>query len=103
MYNLAKLRIIARKESMINMIKIEFEVDGMRCGMCEAHINDAVRRVEGVRKVSSSHKKGKTEVIAQDGTNPEMIKQAIEQQGYIVKNTESGSYEKRGLFSRKEK
>ena len=26
------------------MIRITVQVDGMACGMCEAHVNDAVRR-----------------------------------------------------------
>lgn len=32
------------------MLKITLEVEGMRCGMCETHVNDVVRRVEGVKK-----------------------------------------------------
>ena len=27
------------------MIKITVRVEGMRCGMCEAYVNDAVRKV----------------------------------------------------------
>ena len=37
------------------MLKIVLEVEGMRCGMCETHVNDVVRRVDGVKKVKSSH------------------------------------------------
>lgn len=51
------------------MLKITLEVEGMRCGMCETHVNDVVRRVEGVKKVTSSHAKGRTEVIAEDSVN----------------------------------
>ena len=47
---------------------------GMRCGMCETHVGDVVRRVEGVKKVASSHAKGRTEVIAEDSVNVELIK-----------------------------
>ena len=46
------------------MLKIVLEVEGMHCGMCETHVNDVVRRVEGVKKVKSSHAKGRTEVVA---------------------------------------
>ena len=28
-----------------NMIKTTVKVDGMMCGMCESHVNDAVRKV----------------------------------------------------------
>lgn len=84
------------------MLKITLEVEGMRCGMCETHVNDVVRRVDGVKKVKSSHAKGRTEVIAEDGTNIGLIKEAIAKQGYGVGKVETEPYEKRGLFSRKE-
>ena len=35
------------------MLKITLEVEGMHCGMCETHVNDVVRRVEGVKKEES--------------------------------------------------
>ncbi len=83
------------------MLKITLEVEGMRCGMCETHVNDVVRRVDGVKKVKSSHAKGRTEVVAEDGTNIGLIKEAIAKQGYGVGKVETEPYEKRGLFSRK--
>ena len=63
------------------MLKITLEVEGMHCGMCETHVNDVVRRVEGVKKVKSSHAKGRTEVVAEDSVNTELIKEAIAKQG----------------------
>ena len=51
------------------MLKIVLEVEGMHCGMCETHVNDVVRRVDGVKKVKSSHAKGRTEVVAEDSVN----------------------------------
>ena len=83
------------------MLKITLEVEGMRCGMCETHVNDVVRRVEGVKKVKSSHIKGRTVVVAEDGMNAALIKEAIAKQGYGVGRIETQPYEKHGLFSRK--
>ncbi len=83
------------------MLKITLEVEGMRCGMCETHVNDVVRRMDGVKKVRSSHAKGRTEVITEDGVNIELIKEAIAKQGYGVGRIETEPYVKRGLFSRK--
>ena len=83
------------------MLKITLEVEGMRCGMCETHVNDVVRRMDGVKKVRSSHAKGRTEVIAEDVVNIELIKEAIAKQGYGVGRIETEPYVKRGLFSRK--
>ncbi len=65
------------------MKKYVFSVDGMMCGMCEAHVNDAVRKAANVQKVTSSHKSGKTEIIGDD-INVEAIKTAIEEEGYKV-------------------
>ena len=83
------------------MLKITLEVEGMRCGMCETHVNDVVRRVEGVKKVKSSHIKGRTVVVAEDGMDAALIKEAIAKQGYGVGRIETQPYEKRGLFSRR--
>ena len=46
------------------MEKITVGVDGMMCGHCEAHVNDAVRNALKVKKVSSSHAKKETVIIA---------------------------------------
>ena len=48
------------------MQKITLEIDGMMCGMCESHINDAIRKAFSVKKVSSSHSKDRTEIITDD-------------------------------------
>ena len=78
------------------------DVDALsRCGMCETHVNDVVRRVEGVKKVASSHAKGRTEVIAEDSVNAALIKEAIAKQGYGVGRIQTEPYEKHGLFTRK--
>ena len=77
------------------------QIEGMRCGMCETHVGDVVRRVEGVKKVASSHAKGRTEVIAEDSVNVELIKEAIAQQGYGVGQVPSDPCEKHGSFSSK--
>ena len=41
------------------MVKITVGIDGMACGMCEVHINEAVRNAFPVKKVTSSHTKKK--------------------------------------------
>ena len=40
------------------MVKTFVNVDGMMCGMCESHINDAIRQAMQVKRVTSSHSKG---------------------------------------------
>ena len=47
------------------MRKITVKVDGMMCGMCESHINDAIRRAFPIQKVTSSHTKGETVILCE--------------------------------------
>ena len=39
------------------MVKTTLGIDGMMCGMCESHMNDAIRNNFDVKKVTSSHSK----------------------------------------------
>lgn len=79
------------------MVKITVDVEGMACGMCEAHINDTVRRNFMVKKVASSHSKGKTEIIAEAPLEEEALKAAIGQSGYTVTGIHTEPYQKKGV------
>lgn len=85
------------------MVKITLKIDGMMCGMCEAHVNDVVRRGFPVKKVSSSHSKGTTEIIAQSALDGAKLKAAVEATGYKVLEIRTEEYEKKGfsLFGKK--
>ena len=77
------------------MQKITLQVDGMQCGMCEAHVNDAVRGAFPVKKVTSSHAKGETVVLAEAP-----LDEAKLQAGYTVGGIRTEEYQKAGLFAR---
>ena len=47
------------------MIQYTIAVEGMACSMCEAHINDAVRKAFPVKKVTSSRSKKETTVLTE--------------------------------------
>ncbi len=82
------------------MIRIIAQVQGMRCGMCEAHVNDAVRRALPVKKVTSSHGKGQTVIIAERDIDDERLRKVIHDTGYDVTDIRREPYEqKQGLFS----
>ena len=67
------------------MEKITVEVSGMMCGMCEAHINDAVRKAfPDVEKVNSSRAKNQTEIISKNPLDEEKLKKVIADTGYEV-------------------
>ena len=78
-----------------NMIKTTVKVDGMMCGMCESHVNDAVRKAFQVDKVTSSHSKGETVIISDGPVDEAKLKTAISATGYEVKGITSEPYEKK--------
>lgn len=82
------------------MLKITVEIDGMMCGMCEAHINDAIHSNFSVKKVKSSHSKGKTEIITEKSLDEDKLREVIDQTGYTVVGIKYEPYEKKGLFRR---
>lgn len=81
------------------MVKIILKVDGMKCGMCESHVNDVVRKVADVRKVASSHARGETVVICENDVDDATLRDAIAEQGYVVTGITRQPYEKKGMFS----
>lgn len=82
------------------MLKITLNVEGMACGMCESHVNDTIRKNFEVKKVTSSHKKGITEIIAENPLDEEAVKKAVNETGYQVLSINTEPYVKKGLFSR---
>ncbi|WP_173338039.1 heavy-metal-associated domain-containing protein [uncultured Ruminococcus sp.] len=85
------------------MIKTVIRIDGMMCGMCEAHVNNAVRNAMNVKKVASSHAKGETEIISEAGLDEAKLREVIEKDGYKVLGISSEPYEKKGFSIFKKK
>ncbi|MDE6673744.1 MAG: cation transporter [Acetatifactor sp.] len=79
------------------MVKITVRVEGMACGMCEAHINEAVRNAFQVKKVTSSHTKKQTVIIAEKDIPEQELKNVITKAGYDVVSVSRESYEKKWL------
>ena len=81
------------------MKQITLKVDGMMCGMCESHVNEAVcKAFPKAKKVTSSHSKGQT-VILTEGDIPEAaLRAAMEPTGYQVLGYKEEPYQKKGLF-----
>ena len=82
------------------MIRTTVKVDGMMCGMCEAHVNDAVRRAFSVKKVASSHRKGETVILSEEAPDPQKLRQVIDATGYRALDIASTPCKKTSLFSR---
>ncbi len=83
------------------MNKITIKIDGMMCGMCEAHINDTVRKaLPDAKKVSSSHKKGESTFLLDGNADEAALKAAINETGYEFISMKTEAYKKKRLFSK---
>lgn len=84
---------------------ITLEIDGMACSMCEAHINDAIRAAFSVKKVTSSHKEGKTRILTEYPISEGELRRVLDNTGYRVLSVSTEPYEPHGfsLFGRKNK
>lgn len=80
------------------MVKITVGIEGMACGMCEAHINEAVRNAFQVKKVTSSHTKKQTVILAEQDIPEQELKNIVEKAGYDAVSESSEPYDKKGLF-----
>ncbi|MBQ6361508.1 MAG: cation transporter [Lachnospiraceae bacterium] len=84
------------------MIKTTLDIEGMMCGMCEAHVCDTIRKaIPAAKKVSASRSKGEASFLTEDAVDVEQLKAAIDSTGYTCLGVDSAPYEKRGLFGRK--
>ena len=80
------------------MEQIIAKIDGMMCGMCEAHMNDLIRKNFKVKKVTSSAKDGETVIFSDAELDIPWAKKQIKDIGYEMVDYTSEPYEKKGLF-----
>jgi len=77
------------------MIKTTLRIDGMICGMCEAHVNDAIR---ARFNVTSSHAKGECVILSEEALDETALRAAIAGTGYELKSLNSEEYKKKGFL-----
>lgn len=61
----------------------------MACSMCEAHINDAIRKNFAVKRVKSSRRKKTCVIVSQDSLDEGALKKVINDLGYSMVSYES--------------
>ncbi len=84
------------------MIRTKLAIEGMMCGMCEAHVCDAIRKaVPSAKKVSASRSKREASFLTEEPVDEITLKKAIDETGYSCLSVESSPYEKRGIFHRR--
>lgn len=70
----------------------------MSCPMCESHINDAIRAIEGVSSVRSDRHRNETVVIAEK-LDAEAVAGIIRGLGYDAEFISESEYSKKSFFS----
>ena len=80
------------------MIQTTLKINGMACGMCESHVNDAIRNAFSVKKVTSSHSKGETVILSEQPLDESLLRSTITATGYELPSVQSAHYGKKSLF-----
>lgn len=65
-------------------MNVTLTIEGMMCEHCEARVKACLLAVPGVTDASVSHKENKAVVTADEGVLTELLKEAVEAQGYHV-------------------
>ena len=60
-------------------------VEGMMCGHCEAHVKEALEKVDGVAEALCDHEKGTAEILMNGPVDESALKAAVEGAGYTFK------------------
>lgn len=81
------------------MVKTTAKVEGMMCNLCEAHIQQTIRRNFCIEKVTASRAKNKVVILSPTLIDEKKLRGAIANIGYTVRNMNAKPYVKRGLLS----
>ena len=73
-----------KEKEQKTMVKVTVNVEGMMCGHCEAHVNEAIKKAFGVEDVVSSHESNTTVFTAPEKVDEDKIRQTIKDAGYEV-------------------
>lgn len=73
------IEIILKENKKMNKV---FNVEGMMCGHCEAHVQNALLKIDGVESVVASHEENTVTVELSKDVSDDIIKQTINDEGY---------------------
>ncbi len=82
------------------MIETTVKISGMMCGMCEAHINSAIRNAFPVKKVAASRSKGQAVIYSEQPLDAARLCAVIRDTGYDPGDVSSAPCERRGPLGR---
>lgn len=61
--------------------KQEVLIEGMKCEHCEAHMEEALKKIEGVKSVKADRTKNRAVVSSKNGISEEDARKAVESCG----------------------
>ena len=70
-------------------MKTRLTITDMACGMCEAHVNDAIRKAFPVKKVKSSHRRNLTEIVSDGPLDEQRLREVIAASEYTLTDIET--------------
>ena len=68
-----------------NYKEITIPVEGMKCGMCEAHVNDIIRKNFDVKSVKTSARKNNVFIKYENDLDLDLMKEKLKEFGYDMK------------------
>ena len=80
------------------MVQTTIGIDGMMCEMCEAHINDAIRKNFAVKSAKSNRRKKQCVVVSEEELDQDKIRSVISETGYDLLSISSAPYQKKGFL-----
>ena len=82
-----------------DMYKTTLKIEGMMCGMCEAHICDTIRKtVPKASKVTASRSKKEASFLSETVIDEEMLKKAVNETGYTCQSVSTETFVKKSFF-----
>ena len=85
-----------RKGHETDLVKTILKIEGMQCGMCKAHVCDAIRKaLPAAKKVAASRSKKEASFLTQEPVDGDRLKAAIDATGYVCLSVESAPYTKK--------
>ena len=90
---------VTNEEGVTEMNKVTAKIDGMACAMCEAHIQEAIRKAfPEAKKVSASRAKHEATFLMETAPEEEKLAEAVKNSGYDFISMKTEPYEKKGFF-----
>ncbi|MBQ6783736.1 MAG: heavy-metal-associated domain-containing protein [Acholeplasmatales bacterium] len=80
------------------MNKYILKIEGMRCSMCESHVNDAIRKKIDAKKIKSSHTKNETIIITDKDISDDLFYEILNPTGYKLTKIKKEDAKKFGPF-----